>query len=564
MGESPQEARPLNDSASPPALVFPVDPTKPVLACDGQGFKRLLEASLQWVGQHTAVINSLNVFPVPDGDTGTNMYLTLQAACQEIEERPDRQVSSIAHYASRGALMGARGNSGVILSQIMRGLAQGVEGKEDFNSVEFAQALQLGAKVAYQAVIKPVEGTILTVIRELSDEAVQVAPQLTDLRELMTYIVHTAQESVARTPSLLPVLREAGVVDAGGQGLFVMLEGMARYLQGQTLLGDHAMSEAVDLQAMEVEEGYGYDIQYVIEGADLDVDQIRVDIAAMGDCPLVVGDSSTVKVHVHTPTPGDPLNYGAQVGSLSRVIVENMQEQYQEFIMGQASPILPEGEKELDIATIVVSPGPGLSKLFQSLGGSVIVPGGQTMNPSIEQLLQAIEDANAQEVLVLPNNSNIILAAEQAQALSNKRVRVIHTKTVPQGVSALLAYNYSANLETNARSMERSAEEVRTGEVTTAVRDVRVNSLEVKEGQIIGLVDGDLVVAGRNLDAVALEVLQHMGADEAEILTLYCGETVSEESAQTFAERIEAIYPYAEVEVVDGGQPHYHYIISAE
>jgi DAK2 domain fusion protein YloV len=534
------------------------------LACDGQGFKRLLEASLQWVGQHTAVINSLNVFPVPDGDTGTNMYLTLQAACEEIEERPDRQVSSIVYHASRGALMGARGNSGVILSQIMRGLAQELDGKEDFNSVEFAEALQQGAKVAYQAVIKPVEGTILTVIRELSDEAIQVAPQLTDLRELMTYIVHSAQESVARTPALLPVLREAGVVDAGGQGLFVMLEGMARYLQGQTLLGDQAMSEAVDLNAMEVEEGYGYDIQYVIEGTDLDVEQIRTDIAAMGDCPLVVGDSSTVKVHVHTPTPGDPLNYGAQVGSLSRVIIENMQEQYQDFIMGQASPVLPEGEKELSIATIVVSPGPGLSKLFQSLGGSVIVSGGQTMNPSIEQLLQAIEDANAQEVIVLPNNSNIILAAEQAQALSNKRVRVIHTKTVPQGVSALLAYSYSADLDTNARSMERSAQEVRTGEVTTAVRDVRVNSLEVREGQIIGLVDGTLLVAGRDLDTVALEVLGHMDADGAEILTLYCGEAVAEESAQTFAEKVEAIYPYAEVEVVDGGQPHYHYIISAE
>jgi len=540
------------------------DPTKPIFACDGQGLKRLYDAGLQWLGQHTAVINSLNVFPVPDGDTGTNMLLTMQAACREVEEMPDRAVSSISYHASRGALMGARGNSGVILSQILRGLAQGLEGKDDFNAIEFAHALREGSRVAYQAVIKPVEGTILTVVRETSDEAVQVASQLADLRELMVYIVHTAQESVSRTPSLLPVLREAGVVDAGGQGLFVILEGMSRYMQGQTLLGDAAMDEIVDLQSAEAEEGYGYDVQYVIEGHDLDVLQIRVDIAAMGDCALVVGDSTAVKVHVHTPMPGEPLNYGARIGSLSRVIVENMQEQYQEFILSQASPVVHKEDEQLDIATIVVSPGPGLSKLFQSLGGNVIVPGGQTMNPSIEQLLQAVDEARSDQVLILPNNSNIILAAEQAQALAEKSVRVIHTKTVPQGVSALLAYSYGADLDSNARAMERSAQEVRTGEVTTAVRDVRVNSLDVREGQIIGLVDGELVLAGEDLDAVVLDVLRRMGAQDAEILTLYSGESVTEENAQELVARIEATFPQAEVEIVEGGQPHYHYILSSE
>jgi DAK2 domain fusion protein YloV len=492
------------------------------------------------------------------------MFLTLQAACREVQELPDRTVSAISYHASRGALMGARGNSGVILSQILRGLAQGLEGRDDFNAIEFAHALQEGARVAYQAVIKPVEGTILTVVREMSDEAVQVASQLSDLRELMVYIVHAAQESVSRTPSLLPVLREAGVVDAGGQGLFVILEGMSRYLEGQTLLGDRAMDEVVDLQSAEAEEGYGYDVQYVIEGQDLDVLQIREDISAMGDSVLVVGDSTAVKVHVHTPLPGHPLNYGAQTGSLSRVIIENMQEQYQEFILSQAPPMVHKEDEQLDIATIVVSPGPGLSKLFRSLGGNVIVPGGQTMNPSIEQLLQAIDEARSDQVLVLPNNSNIILAAEQAQALAEKAVRVIHTKTVPQGVSALLAYNYGADLDSNVRAMERSAQEVRTGEVTTAVRDVSVNGLAVQEGQIIGLVDGELIFAGEDLDAVVLAVLRQMGAEDAEILTLYCGETVAEESAQDLVGRIEASFPQAEVEIVEGGQPHYHYILSAE
>jgi DAK2 domain fusion protein YloV len=556
----------LNSSpSSGNAATFSPDPTKPILACDGQGLKQLFNASLQWMEQHTAVINSLNVFPVPDGDTGTNMFLTLQAACQEIAEQPDKQVGIIAQYASRGALMGARGNSGVILSQILRGMAQRLEGQEDFNTVEFANALKQGAAVAYKAVIKPVEGTILTVVRESGDAACEVSSQLTDLRELLEYVVHAARDSVTRTPSLLPVLREAGVVDAGGQGLFVIFEGMARYLQGESMVSDQALFHGVDLQVAQGEQVYGYDVQYVLHGTNLQVDQIKADIAVMGDCPLIVGDSTMIKVHIHTPSPGEPLDYGAKLGSLSRVLVENMQEQYQEFIMGQAGPALAAREEaELNIATVVVSPGQGLSKLFRSLGAAVIVSGGQTMNPSIEQLLQAIEDAPAQEVIVLPNNSNIILAAQQAQALSGKRVRVVPTKTVPQGVSALLAYNYSADLGANTRAMERGAEEVRTAEITTAVRDVRLNSLEVKEGEIIGLVDGELVVVGHSLEETAFEVLLRLEADDAEILTFYYGESVPEEDAEALVEKVESRYPDAEIEVVDGGQPHYHYIISAE
>ena len=554
-----------SNTSNESAIGFPGDMTKPVLACDGQGLKRLLNAGLVWLEQHTAVINSLNVFPVPDGDTGTNMYLTLQAACQEIANSPERQVGVIAQQASRGALMGARGNSGVIFSQILRGLAQGLKDKEDFNCVEFARALKQGATIAYQAVIKPVEGTILTVVRESGEAAVTVSAQLTDLCELFEYVVHTARESVARTPHLLPVLRDAGVVDAGGQGLFVILEGMAKYLRGEEMTGDIALSEAVDLQATQDEAGYGYDVQYLLQGKELDVAQIRAGISAMGDCPLVVGDSTTIKVHVHVLNPGDPLNYGAQHGALSRVIVENMQEQYQDFIMGRAAPVLPmENETELETASVVVSPGPGLDRLFESLGANVIVSGGQTMNPSIELLLQAVDDAPAPDVVILPNNSNIILAAQQAQALSSKRVRVIPTKTVPQGVSAMLAYNYNADLNANARAMERSIQEVQTAEVTTAVRDVRLDGLEVQAGQVIALIDGELKIAGEALDAVAEEILEHMNADEVEIFTFYYGETVTEENAQALVERLALRYPDVEIEVVEGGQPHYHYIISAE
>jgi len=546
-------------------VCFPGDVTKPILACDGQGLKRLLNASLVWMEQHTAVINSLNVFPVPDGDTGTNMYLTLQAACQEIASSPEREAGAIAQHASRGALMGARGNSGVILSQILRGFAQGLKDKEDFNAVEFAEALASGSTVAYPAVIKPVEGTILTVVRESSEAAVEVSEQLCDLRDLFEYLLHAAQESVTRTPHLLPVLREAGVVDAGGQGLFVILEGMSKCLHGEDMHSDHALSNAVDLQAGGPEAGYGYDIQYIIQGENMDVAEIRAAISAMGDCPLVVGDSTTIKVHVHSPTPGDPLNYGALHGSLSRVIIENMQEQYQEFIMGQASPVLPsEDTPELDTATVVVSPGPGLDKVYESLGANVIVSGGQTMNPSIELLLQAIEDVPAPDVIVLPNNSNIILAAQQAQALSEKRVRVIPTKTVPQGVSALLAYNYGGDLDDIARSMERSIEDVVTIEITTAVRDVSLNGLSVEEGQIIGLLDGDLVAAGATIETVVHEVLQRIDIDNMEILTFYYGETVEQEQAEALTEALAEQYADLEIEVVQGGQPHYHYIISVE
>lgn len=546
-------------------ICFPGDLTKPILACDGQGLKRLLNAGLVWMEKHTAVVNSLNVFPVPDGDTGTNMYLTMQAACQEIANSPEKQVGAIAQQASRGALMGARGNSGVILSQILRGLAQGLKGKEGFNAVEFASALESGSAVAYQAVVKPVEGTILTVVRESSEAAVEVADQLSDLRELFEYILHTARESVARTPHLLPVLREAGVVDAGGQGLFVILEGMSKCLRGDDMRSGVALSEVVDLQAAAAELGYGYDVQYILQGSDLDVAKIRADIAAMGDCPLVVGDSTAIKVHVHVTNPGTPLAYGADLGELSRVIVENMQEQYQDFILGRTGPVLPaEEETDLALATVVVSPGPGLDKVFESLGANVIVSGGQTMNPSIEQLLQAVQDAPAQEVIVLPNNSNIILAAEQAQALSDKRVRVVHTKTIPQGVSALLCYSFSADLDTNVRSMERSIEGVRTAEITAAVRDVSLNGIAVQVGQIIGLVDGELQVAGEHVGAVTEQVLEGMADDDVELLTLYYGQDVTEEQAQALGERLRGGYPDVEIEIIDGGQPHYHYIISAE
>lgn len=534
----------------------------PILSCDGQGLKRLLAASLVWLERHSEAINALNVFPVPDGDTGTNMLLTMQSAYNEIAHSPEDMVSEIAQAASYGALMGARGNSGVILSQILRGFARSLEKKQAFNAAEFAAALTEASTTAYKGVIKPVEGTILTVIRKVADAALSAAGDSDDLRYVLEIITHHAHEAVARTPALLPVLREAGVVDAGGQGLFIILEGMNRYIQGESMAEAVDLTRAIDLRLAAPEEGYGYDVQFVITGQNLDVDEIRSNIDRMGESTLVVGDATNVKVHVHTPEPGDPLNYASKLGSLSRVIVENLQEQYQEFILGRVQPAAP--EKLCPIAIVAVASGAGLMRVMESLGACAVVPGGQSMNPSTEELLCAIENTGAEEVILLPNNSNVILAAQQAQALSKKQVKVIPTKTMPQGISALLAFNYQADLETNAASMERAAGDIQTGEITVANRDVQINGLDIKEGQIIGLVNGELTTSAPTTEEATSQVLQQMHAEECEILTVYYGESTTAEEAEALAKMIRDHYPDLEIEMVDGGQPHYPYILSIE
>lgn len=538
----------------------------PVQFCDGRGLKRLIRAGLAWLERHQAAINALNVYPVPDGDTGTNMLLTMQSAYQEIQDSPEEEVDVIAQKVAHGALMGARGNSGVILSQIFRGFARSLEGVKAFDSVQFAAALREAATMAYKGVIKPVEGTILTVAREASEVAVTAAAASKDLTYVLERVVREARESVTRTPTLLPVLAEAGVVDAGGQGLFVVLEGMLRYVKGERLELDTDLAGGMNLHTLhlEGEEGYGYDIQFIIHGEDLQVEEIRQTISSMGDSALVVGDSRVVKVHVHSPEPGTPINYGASMGSLSRVIVENMQEQYQDFILSRAQKPLAPPEPLSRIGTVVVAPGQGLITVFESLGASAVVPGGQTMNPSTEELLKAVENTPTEDVIILPNNKNIIMAAEQAKALSEKNVEVVPSITVPQGISALLALNYQADLVTNARIMEEATKTIQTAEITTAIRSVSVNGIDVQEGQVIGLVNGKLKVTGTSPAMVAMEALEEMRTEDYEIVTIYYGESVTADDAQQLADDILTRFPEQEVEVVDGGQPHYHFILSAE
>ncbi|MEA3375321.1 MAG: DAK2 domain-containing protein [Chloroflexota bacterium] len=539
---------------------------------DGQGFRRLVRASLAWLQRHQAAINVLNVYPVPDGDTGTNMVLTMRSAWAEIEESSERNVGRVAHQMAHGALMGARGNSGVILSQIWRGFARSLDEKDVIQADDLADACREGATTAYKGVVKPVEGTILTVAKAVADAASRAAGTTDNLVALLERMVFAAHEAVVLTPSLLPVLEEAGVVDAGGQGLYIILEGMLRYMRGEAVGEDVRLIESAERLSeglAGVEMGYEYDVQFLVVGDDLDVDTIRERIAEMGDCPLAVGDPTTVKVHVHVSDPGVPISYGASLGSLRDVVVEDMQAQYQDFVVDHqwvsaAAPSTAPSQALGNVGVVAVVPGDGLARVFQSLGVGAVVPGGQTMNPSTKDLLEAIEDLPNDEVVVLPNNSNVIMAAEQSRELSDKEVVVVPTRFVPQGVAALLALNYQADLDTNVEAMERAMEDVETGEITFATRSTTVNGVKVADGEIIGLHNGELRVSGQTVEDVARGLLSEMNSGDREIITLYYGEDVSEEEADALADVLGEEWPEQDVEVIPGGQPHYLYIISVE
>jgi DAK2 domain fusion protein YloV len=547
----------------------PARPESPFQAIDGQEFKSLTKAALSWLQHHQQTINALNVYPVPDGDTGINMVLTMQSAWDEIKDSPERNVGQVAHHMAHGAMYGARGNSGVILSQIWRGFARGLDEKEVYRAPDLAGAFREAATTAYTAVVEPVEGTILTVARAVADTAAKAAGETDDLVRVWEHLVFAAHEAVVLTPSLLPVLAEAGVVDAGGQGLYVILEGMLRHMRGEPIAEDMDLSEAVDLVTTGLapsEVSYGYDVQFLIVGQDLDVDTTRQKITAMGDCPLIVGDQAMIKVHVHVPDPGIPISYGASLGSLRDVIVEDMQAQYQDFIVEpKASPAIksqPAQAEEIGVVAVVM--GDGLARVFQSLGASAIVRGGQTMNPSTQDLLDAIESLPSKQVIVLPNNSNVIMAAKQARDLSSKPVAVIPTKFVPEGVAAMLGLNPQADMETNVSAMKAAVDGVQTGEVTVATRSATIDGLKVADGEIIGLHDGTLKVTGSKIEDVVRELLKTMDTAQSEIITLYWGDAVSEDDAQKLAKLVQQDWPEQEIEAVAGDQPHYLYILSVE
>jgi DAK2 domain fusion protein YloV len=568
---------------------------------DGQDLKRAILAGQAWLEEHKESINALNVFPVPDGDTGTNMAATMKAATSAIAEVNDPSAHVVAEKLARGALMGARGNSGVILSQILRGLAQGLDSKTTFTALDFASALQESSRLAYRAVITPVEGTILTVIRESAAAAQRSAEQGADLTTMLGETVGAAQAAVAKTPDLLPTLKQAGVVDAGGQGLATILEGVWRYSRGESLhlAARERRDEGVDARKgmITVEEEFGYEVVFLLEGENLDVEGIRQTIIDMGGVSTVVaGDARLLKVHTHTPTPGKILDYGVSLGSLQDINIENLQAQSLRYAAssaeqhgiaaavggaraaataangtsgGAGTTVAAPSQTDVvqptgDVSTVVVAAGDGWTNLFKSLGVSIIVPGGQTMNPSTQELLDAVERCPTENVILMPNNGNVIMSARQVPEHTGKMVRVIPSDSLPQGVAALLAFNYEADFETNCQEMEQAIRRVQTAEITTAVRTVQIDGVEVNEGDIIGLVNGKLVTAGHEMDTILRETLRRMQAEQQEILTVYYGADVNGTTASQLAQRIKEWYPGQEIEVVEGGQPYYAYIISAE
>jgi hypothetical protein len=535
---------------------------------DGQALRDMFSAATTWLEKSVADIDALNVFPVPDGDTGTNMLLTIRSAVEEGYRAPDHSAAAVAEAMAKGALMGARGNSGVILSQILKGMAKGLAKKETFTGKDFADAYSQASKMAYKGLSHPVEGTILTVIRE-SAEAGQdfVADNGGELVTVMETIVDAANKSLANTPNLLSVLRDAGVVDAGGQGLYTILEGSLRYLRGEgeqmqfrkpQIVASSATSPA-KLPHMNVKEvPFGYCTEFLLKGKTIDPDKLRERLKKQGESLIVVGDKSNARVHIHTLDPGAILHLATSTGTLHQVSIRNMDEQHEDYLEMQKQR-LPAS----DVAIIAVAPGQGVSDVFNSLG-AFVVSGGQSMNPSTKDILQVVESVVADKVIILPNNKNIVLTAGQVHSLTKKTIKVVPTKSVPQGVAALLAYDYEADYDTNAKVMEKARQAVRTIEITRAIRSTKIGDMKIRKNQAIGLLDTDLVaVANSNLE-VLNQVLEKIDIDEAEVVTIYYGQDVKKEEAEKISQHIRGKYSELQIEVVSGGQPHYDYIISIE
>ncbi|GCE48558.1 hypothetical protein EI42_05371 [Thermosporothrix hazakensis] len=545
--------------------------TRRISVFDGQDLKNAILAGAAWLEENKETINALNVFPVPDGDTGSNMSATLKSAIRTIATSEETSAAAIAARVAHDALLGARGNSGVILSQTLRGLAQGLDKKTTFTAPDLAQAFQEASRLAYRAVLKPVEGTILTVVRETAEAAQRSAQQGDDLVSLLHEVVIAARLAVARTPELLPTLKQAGVVDSGGQGFYLFLEGIWRYIRGENATDEASTPQPIAPQTKKgrvtVEEEFGYEVVFLLKGKDLNVEQIRQAIIDMGGVSTVVaGDDTLLKVHTHTLTPGKILDYGVSLGSLSDINIENLQEQSLSYAAesAQEHAETTKEQEALPIATIAVVAGGGFEKVFQGLGVSSIVSGGQTMNPSIEELLEAVEKAPSRQVILLPNNSNVVLSAQQVSSLTEKDVYVVPSKTLPQGIAALIAFNFDADFATNCSTMTAALQSVQTAEITTAVRTVQLGTVNVREGDFIGVINGHLAVAGQDLQQVMTDTLLRMQIDAYELVTIYYGASVSEEDAAEISKSLKEQHPHLEVEVVSGGQPYYAYILSAE
>jgi uncharacterized protein len=558
-----------------------------ITALDGRRFAEMVIQGANHLSANAKMVDALNVFPVPDGDTGTNMNLSITSGAKEVKTNIQEHIGNVGISLSKGLLMGARGNSGVILSQLFRGFAKSIEGKESISGREFAQALEAGVQTAYKAVMKPVEGTILTVAKDAANKAVEAAQKTDDLVKIMEEVLVEAKASLKRTPDLLPVLKEVGVVDSGGQGLVLVYEGFLAELKGEKLPtspeSTPSMNELVNAQHHKSVQShintedivFGYCTEFMVKFEQdkltknpFKEERFRNDLSALGDSLLVIADDELVKVHVHSEQPGTVLSYGQRYGSLINIKIENMRQQHTNIVGESHTPLVsdkPQTQSQMqEYGIVTVSMGSGVADLFRSIGAHVVIEGGQTMNPSTEDIVKAIKAGNSKKVFILPNNKNIIMAAEQAKDVSEEEVYVIPSKTVPQGLSALLAFNPDSDVTANEKAMTQAMGHVKSGQITFAVRDTHIDGLDIEKNDFMGIAEGKIVVKDKEKLKAAEGLLEEMLDDDSEILTIIYGEDVSGEEVQTLTDYVEEHYGDVEVEVHDGKQPLYSFIFSIE
>ncbi|NMD69465.1 DAK2 domain-containing protein [Bacillus sp. DNRA2] len=551
---------------------------------DGNRFAEMIIQGANHLSANAKYVDALNVFPVPDGDTGTNMNLSMTSGAKEVKNNTQAHIGKVGSALSKGLLMGARGNSGVILSQLFRGFSRAIEHKSEITAKDFASALESGVETAYKAVMKPVEGTILTVAKDSAKKAVQVAKKQADIIVVMEEVLKEAQSSLNRTPDLLPVLKEVGVVDSGGQGLVFVYEGFLAELKGEALpdattarikmeelvSAEHHKSVQSHIQTEDIEFGYCTEFMVKLdrEKQPFSEETFRQDLSKHGDSLLVIADEKLVKVHIHAEYPGEVLSYGQRYGSLVNMKIENMREQHSSIVgeptMAVEEPQSTKVAEPREYGIVTVSMGSGIAELFKSIGAQAVIEGGQTMNPSTEDIVSAIKAVNAKKIIVLPNNKNIIMAAEQAAELVDEEVVVIPSKTVPQGMSALLAFNPAVSLADNQAAMTEALQHVKTGQITFAVRDTSIDGLTIEKDDFMGILDGKILVKNKDKVQAAEELLTEMIDEDAEILTILQGEDATEADVAALTDFIERQFPDVEVEIHNGKQPLYSFIFSVE
>ncbi|PJN87105.1 DAK2 domain-containing protein [Bacillus sp. mrc49] len=554
-----------------------------ITSLNGKRFAEMIIQGANHLAANAQMVDALNVFPVPDGDTGTNMNLSMTSGAKEVQNNVQEHIGKVGTSLSRGLLMGARGNSGVILSQLFRGFAKAIEHKSEINSEEFAQAFEAGVQTAYKAVMKPVEGTILTVAKDAAKQAVTSAARHQDLIQVMEEIVMEANASLKRTPDLLPVLKEVGVVDSGGQGLVFVYEGFLAELKGEALparsehgpsmddmvSAEHHMNVQGHMNTEDIVFGYCTEFMVRLESDKLanksfDEEKFRNELSEYGDSLLVISDDEVVKVHIHSEQPGECLNYGQRYGSLIKMKIDNMREQHTAIVGETQTPLQTKPATKDKYGVVSVAMGAGISELFKSIGAKSVIEGGQTMNPSTEDIVKAVEEAYAEHVIILPNNKNIIMAANQAADVLGDHVTVVPTKTVPQGMAALLAFNPSLDAAENTQAMSEALSHVKTGQVTFAVRDTNIDGLAIETGDFMGIAEGTIKVKDKDKTQAAKELLTEMIDEDAEILTILYGEDANAEEVENLVAFCKENFEDVEVEVHNGKQPLYSFIFSIE